>query len=449
MEQFKHLTDTKLMVGLFQDHLPEFSKSNHRVASCTIERAPRPTSSNLPPQDIPSLSVLYKVLGKDLGKKTGWSQRVYGKVFPPGLGNITSDLNQLPLTLQSGTNGKVVHFPSFDLVLWVFPNDPSLGQLPTCLDPNKVKSFLPYGFLPEDVNKPDDLSAVITKVLNYLPEDRCTIRYDLQWGEMVAPGSGIFIGKTFSDTRGMDLFKLMQQVWNRSRQDQEAFMVAPPLVYQETTQTFWQGLLPGTPIPALLNHSNCEEISESIAKGLAHFQKGKLSSIATIHNRGFLTDTLQKTKELMHALPSLQQALQSVFLKIENIPSSLESVSRTPIHGSFRIKEIVAHEGRLGLFDFDNCTFGDPIRDVGVFIADLHRRVLGQELVMSVSNHFLKAYRAHVKWDVSIDAVNWHFRTRLLEKAHWRLENRWFTPNFEKRIHEIVELAEEGIAQHF
>lgn len=444
MEDLMQLTAARFITAIFEEHLPEFSKNKRRIATCTIERAPLSISSNRLSRDIPSLSILYRLAGSEAGNETGWVQMVYGKVLPAGPSRDASQSRQSKLSAQSGRDGKIVHFSGYDLVLWVFPNDPALSQLPTCLDPHQVTSYFPYDALLEDVKRPDDLTAVTTRVLNYLPEDRCTIRYDFRWGQVSAPGKGKVIGKTFSDNRGSDLFKLMQQIWDRSCQNPEAFMVAQPLSYNETLRTFWQGFMPGTPVLDLLNHTNCQKLSEAIAKGLAHFHRGQLSSFATVHNRGILTETVQKTAELMQALPSLRKPLQLVLSQIQNVPPSLDSVPPTPIHGSFRIKEIIAQDGRLGLFDFDNCTFGDPIRDVGVFIADLHRRRVEASLITALTTGFLHAYREHVKWDVPFDAVNWHFRTRLLEKAYWRLENRWFNHNFEKRIREIVGLAEKG-----
>lgn len=445
MENMRRLTDTEFVAAMLPEHLPEFSQGNLRISNCTIERAPRPITAKLLSRDAPSFSILYKLEGTEARNKKGWTRRVYGKVFSASLSQKASATGQSSLSPQPVADGRVIHFSGYDLVLWVFPNDPALRQLPTCLDSKQVKSFFPYNSLPENVNQPEDLTTVTTKLLNYLPEDRCTIRYDLDWGQSAAPGTGTVVGKTFSDSRGRDLLKLMQQVWERSRKEPETFMVAKPLHYDDRIQTFWQGLLLGTPVIRLLNHTNCQEFSEAIAKGLANFHASRLSSFATLHNRGILTETVRKTHELIQALPSLRKPLQMVLSQIENVPPSLDSVRRTPIHGSFRIKEIIARDGRLGLFDFDNCTLGDPIRDVGVFIADLYRRGIESSLVTVLTSGFLYAYREQAERAVPIYAVNWHFRARLLEKAYWRLENRWFNRNFEKRILEIVDLAEKGV----
>lgn len=439
LEELKQLTNTRFMTRLFEEHLAEFS---NKIAVCSVERAPRPISSIQPSRQIPSLSFLYKLEVIEANNKRAGVKRIVGQVFPLTLSrNLRARSPRIP-----SAKNTVLHFSGFELVLWVFPVDPVLAHLPDCLDPNKVKLYLPFDSLPEPINHPDDITEIHVRPLNYLPENRCTTRYELQWKPLEIPSTGTVIGKTFSDARGKDLFKLMQQIWKRSLSQPKAFRVAQPLEYNDTIQTVWNGVLRGTPVTQCLDNNNYQKYSELIARALANFHNSQFSSFATVQNRGNISDIAQKTHVLMQALPKLRIRFESILSQLEKNAACLTGLPRTPIHGSFRIKEMIVQDGQLGLFDFDNCTLGDPICDVGTFLADLHRRASESSFYSRLGKGFLSAYREHVDWEVSEMAVHWHFQVRLLEKVYWRFENKWFDPHLEKHIERILSLLEKGIS---
>ena len=125
MDNIIALTDPQSMLTIFQEHIPRFSKENRKITRCSIERAPRAHSRNQHCQGTTLMSILYKLEGIDVGGNS-WTQRLYGKT------------SFTPLGPSSGLNQNTLHLSGYDLTLWIFPDDPTLSQLPICVDPVRV-----------------------------------------------------------------------------------------------------------------------------------------------------------------------------------------------------------------------------------------------------------------------------------------------------------------------
>jgi aminoglycoside phosphotransferase (APT) family kinase protein len=84
----------------------------------------------------------------------------------------------------------------------------------------------------------------------------------------------------------------------------------------------------------------------------------------------------------------------------------------TPIHGAFRLSQVLLTNGRYALIDFDDVKCGNPLIDVASFVAHLlYVQVKGQlsqtQSQMAIQ-HFCRAYRAHVPWSLPGDALAWY-----------------------------------------
>jgi len=105
----------------------------------------------------------------------------------------------------------------------------------------------------------------------------------------------------------------------------------------------------------------------------------------------------------------------------------------------------VVHADRLGVFDFDNFTLGDPARDLANFIVDLRYQGLAAGLVTSMTTTFLDAYRAHAEWDMPADRLRWHTAVQGLSDAYYFHKRRHLAPGFEAELEHILALAEDQL----
>lgn len=138
------------------------------------------------------------------------------------------------------------HIPDLDMLVWCFPNEPTLVQLQELVDVEKVVNYLPYAKLP--CNNPKDISRITTKVIRYRAEQRCILRYDIEYG---AKSDNVAIyAKVFESDKGEQVFLRMQQCDRLLRS--LGYRTARPLHYSPEISTIWLEELVGVALAGLL-----------------------------------------------------------------------------------------------------------------------------------------------------------------------------------------------------
>lgn len=107
---------------------------------------------------------------------------------------------------------------------------------------------------------------------------------------------------------------------------------------------------------------------------------------------------------------------------------TLPAMPATPVHGAFRINQIKIVDERATLFDFDGVYLGNPMIDVGSFIAHLHYLTIKGDLTTSACQeaiqHFCRAYAESAPWGLPQDAVDWTVAALLVGKHVKKLVKR-------------------------
>jgi hypothetical protein len=276
----------------------------------------------------------------------------------------------------------LIHFPDLESIIWSFPNDPKIPHLLHVIDVDKVKYFLPYDTLPAGLNNPNDISDVSVDVVRYHPEVRCTTRYELQYGTEQNPHADILYGKTFKakHSSGAAICSRLNDIWTWSQQDPDAFRVPQPLGFNETVKTLWQTGLPGQPIGNVINRQNCKALADLIAKGLASLHKAKLQTSITTDIYDHLAQTKKYARYLIANFSEYATIIQSLVQELEKTAPALVSCENKPIHGSFRLTQLLADHNQLSLHQCSpiNCARGTNLatrerikhcKDVPVMIA--------------------------------------------------------------------------------
>ena len=80
----------------------------------------------------------------------------------------------------------------------------------------------------------------------------------------------------------------------------------------------------------------------------------------------------------------------------------LSQVPTRPIHGAFRLSQLLVSANGMGLIDFDSCARGSPAFDAGSFVAYLvylrHKRKLAPERSLACIRSFYRAYAESAPW---------------------------------------------------
>jgi len=426
-----------------QAHLPCFSDGKLEITACKLGYTWYKTYQNPRSLGKTTLSLCYDLQVRVPSTKKSGEQRLYAKVYLENRSQLAFE--------QSGTSGFVrpayglpcCHLPEFDMIVWAFPNDPVLSQLPECSDPEKVPHYFPYDTLPSGLNGPEDLLKVEVDVVHYRPEVRCTTRYLLRWGSEDAPKTACLVGKTFKDEQGLILLERAKVLLEENKDQPESFLVARPLGYTASIKTLWQQGLEGLPLPDAIEAGNIQILMPRLAKGLACFHQSAFKSPLRISLQDHLAEIRKKITKLKRAFPQFEKRLQVILSRLEREVDGLRPLPETLIHADFSVQQVLVCGERLACFDFDEFTMGDPAQDVANFIVDVHFRGYALALVEKMIPLFLKAYEDKARLKIPGAGLQWYLRVLFVTKAYrYYLQRR---PQLEAQIEAILTLAQKTI----
>ena len=331
------------------------------------------------------------------------------------------------------------HFRDLDLLLWVFPEDPAIPHLPEASDPERVTAHLPYSSLPKGLDGPGDVRSVEVQIINYRPELRCTTRYDLHWGAADQPQHLTIFGKTFRSGEGRDVYARSEYLWTRFSGVEDDVIFAQPLGYTSAVQTLWQLGVEGAPLCCVIGENNCDSYLRTVAKGLAMIHHSDLAGLPTWTLDEHLTELDKKIEKLHRAVPSLAKELELLTQRIHRDLPNPSDIPLRPMYWDFHVNQLLAQDGKLAFFDFDELAIGDPLQDIANFIVDLHFRDVRPFLARRMAKSLYDSYRSQVKWEVPIDRIRWHARVQFINKAYRVYISQ--PPYVKERVEEIIHMA--------
>jgi aminoglycoside phosphotransferase len=437
------LTDPEQAKKVFQRQLPGFAAHALQIDRCTILHTRYRTSSEDALQGKAFLSVCYRVEVRDPVRPDPGVQVLHLKAYPPGKSGQKFERARRERRFRPRFGEAVAHLPQLDAVVWAFPNDPKLPHLPEVIDPQAVRRYLPYSYLPRGLDSAASIGDVQVEVVRYKPEVRCTTRYELQPRLGAETDAVVVYGKTFGHGRGAEISRRMHGLWSQSAAGGgHQLRVARALGHSEVVRTVWQEGLPGTPLIRLIDGHNYRDLLERAAAGLVRFHRAEMGALPSKTLPDDLAAVRAEAAEMAQAFPRHAMHLAAVVSGLERGIPSLEEHPPGLVHGDFLLKQLVLHEGQLGLCDFDNLSIADPIQDLANFVVDLHFQQFDSRLVDDMAATFLDSYAAHATRAVPTRRMRWHCRLHVLRNAYYFYKRRHWAPRFEEELARILDLAE-------
>lgn len=361
-------------------------------------------------------------------------------------GSSKKSYEQAQAVAASPTSAKEIRLlPEMDMVIWRFPEDPGLPQLPQLLDAQRASRFLPLQQL--DNIKPEQVNHVDIQVVRYRPEQRCILRYDITHGEENA--HTVLYAKVFNDGKGEQIFSRIKHCYDMGTS--LGARVARPLHYNASMRTVWQEALTGTPPAEYLANGNYREIMHMTGACLANLHAAKLSMNKTVSREGRLADAIKKSRKLVLTFPELSEILDRIAGHLKDQLPQLPAALETVIHGDMHFGQIlILPDGKLALFDFDEWSLGDPAQDLADLIVDSqvshHEHDRAEVPVMQrqdMIKRLLESYRLQGGKATSA-AIDWHARIQFINKAYRAAIQQ--EPAWQRKVPELITLARQGIA---
>lgn len=325
----------------------------------------------------------------------------------------------------------VFHLPELNAVLRLFPLDRRLRGMAWLDRPSQLIDQLTGvpGMVANICRRPEP-DVVRPDVVRYIAERSCTIRVT---GDA---GAQVVYAKFYRPRESARVWERINDLWRC----QTGIAIPEPLAWHPASESVWIGALDGTPLSEDLTADRWQEIGQT----LAAFHR--IQPPATIPvGPAVSADLRMKIPHLAAVQPELRSRLADLAAKlIGGEPPARED--NATLHGDLHLKNLIAlPDGRIGLIDLDNLKQGDPLIDLGSFVAYLYYRRLAAGLpAETAADEIAELSQGYTHGaGQPIDLARLRFRTAvaLLTERAWRSLTR-LRPDVGAMIENIVDLAE-------
>lgn len=413
--QISAALDPSIMLEVLQNALfPNKGKTHQavKIRSCRVgEKRHKPGKSFL---------LSYHLGLQDSATNSCYEQILSAQLCLPGRGLSEFETSQNAQgNLPSGIPS-VSFIPEVDMLLWAFPHDRKLTHLPKLLDTENLAAYFKSHLTDLELSPSEHIFSIQTKLMHYLPECSCMIRYTLMIADKLSAGElrlFILYGKNYRDDSGGETYAIMRQLAGQCDQ------FAKPHHYNAETRTLWQSHLPGEPFEWTSALANNHALIANVAACIAAFHSCTLDT--TGQHDFFECDVqLEATSDIASAADStLGERVQAAVQEIQQNHKTLnlDNALTTPIHLDLKMGNLLISNDKVFLIDMDCARLGDPLVDIGSFVANLYLNGLrfGSTVaeIDKVVSIFCNEYCAAVDWVIDSTQLHWHISSALIHEV--------------------------------
>jgi glycosyltransferase involved in cell wall biosynthesis len=260
-------------------------------------------------------------------------------------------------------------------------SDPDLPSLKLALDPVEARAEFKRR-LPRLSGEDGRLLLKAIRVIGHKPGRRCVVEYDVR---VERPGHAretvALIGKTRVRRFGNEGYRAQERIWNAGFDSASAdgISVPEPVGVLPRFRMWFQRKVPGETATRLLGAPEGIELASRIAEAI---HKVHVANIPTERHHlmadelRILHECLSKVQELM---PDYSKRLERLLAACDRLGARVPKPRLCGIHRDFYSAQVVVHEGRIYLIDFDLYCMGDPGLDVGNFIGHITEQSLREK----------------------------------------------------------------------
>ncbi len=377
---------------------------------------------------------------------SGWDKQFFSAiVLPPNAARLRFDQVRHQTYIKPEFGPAVQFFEELGLIIWGFPNDPKLPSLQQFLQPDFLQTYIQQRLDAFGLPGETELQSLKTQVVKYVPQDRCTLKHELNWRANGQEGGLIFFSKLFNPKfDGAGSYRVLSAL-SRSRVVQEGTLLFPqPILHDSQRNVIFQHALQGQHVPDDFSGCDVADLAKRCGKALAGFQQTELPLTNVLSRRGMLLEVAESIQSVGKRQPVLLSKLLRLQKGLEDTLPGLTALPNVTNHGAFRITQMLRVDQQLGLVDFDGVLLSDPMLDAGSFIAHLLYQAVKNELTIKESRLAIEAfchgYREAAPWGMPSDVLRW-FTIALLISKHAKKCIRLAKKQQNIRVERLVEIA--------
>jgi aminoglycoside phosphotransferase (APT) family kinase protein len=230
------------------------------------------------------------------------------------------------------------------------------------------------------------------QVLRYRPRRRCVLVYTIEGLGSEAPRQ--VIGKVYPDAP--TVAGVAAKLRTLGPQARAEGLELPTLLGGASLLLMEK--VPGANLGDLLEATSAEEDARGairlVAGSLASFHRLHLGGGEARSTKGELELLRERIVRMRSVAPLVGERAESLLDEIGRRLPGVACGEPTLIHGDFKPSQLLVHEGRVGLVDLDRASPGEPVIDLGNFLAVLtkHAVVKEQPHLRRLGPEFLDEY---------------------------------------------------------
>lgn len=427
LAHLRTITDAHLMANRFIACAAELA-ADAVITDCAVEKIYyRPGHS---------CTVLYRLGGCDAAGAP-FDQWICGKAYPPNRARKRFNEALALAPAQNEGNGHAticwqpaVFWADLDLVLRPFPADAKLPILAKLADAEFVKGEINANRACFGWPATGSVESVRMARIKYMPGKRCVLRYEAAFRDAQVAASARFFSKTYFDGRSRHHFHLLQAAHQCFSARRSKVQIPRPLCHLDGGNTIWQEEWQGHALLDALAVREWPALFSRLAEAAADLHGSGLTNIPPAPD---MNDVLQAViydaADLTALLPALQQPVSEWLARLQQTLPALvpRALPQAPIHGAFRLEQMLARGEEFALVDFDALARGDPLFDAAEFVASLQFLELSCGLprprLQQAAEGFMENYAALVPWPCERRRLAWYALAFLISKMFLAVKN--------------------------
>lgn len=288
------------------------------------------------------------------------------------------------------------------ILICFFPNDAKLGSLCKLSEQSSREVLLSRIFKSRSGWEEAEYAP-----LNYKPERRFVARFTNPAGDCAAV-------KFYSRAE----FDMVRKFRKRLR-DTEGVRIPAWIGGSKAHHALAYAWLPGSTLrPHIADRQLA--VVEAAGEAIAHFHGGTQPGLEHLDHGQMASSLDALASELANLLPELRDPAVRLARQLARWWLDRDDPG-VPIHGDFYDKQVTAGDDGVALIDCDNAYLGDPLSDVGCFVAHLERSAINGQMeaadIPAVVSALLRGYQ-NVRPRLNTGELNRYIALSLFQLIH-------------------------------
>lgn len=396
---------------------------SHAIEGCTVDRLYYKPGENC--------RVLLTAYVRHRATQELDRQILFGTLFRPSYSQRAFAALDMTRFTTPKYGPPVIHLPEWEMILWVYPNDPNVPGVGVLADAATVCALAQAA--PARFGAPCAPLSVTGTLTKYVPGMRCGGLYTLHLSgaeDHEDVRTHAVYGKAYNRAaKGAAAYRIMQQFWRSQACQSGALIIPQPYSYDADRQLLWQEALHGRAFSKLIETMpDLPEVAKEIGQRLAALHSSGVQLPEELTMAFQMDEVRMATAALSQSFPEYAEGCQAFGRTLLATAERLGQETLVPVHGSFKFSHIFATPRGIAFIDCDGTKLGDPGYDLGRFMSHLYRMQVSGKIAREVVEHTVTnlttAYNRHAMRQVPHERMLWFTASHMLTSDMYKLIKR-------------------------